>query len=88
MLPLADILAADMSGRARFTALFLPPPWWMHGFYGVPAERSLLRCRLVQHPLMVLRWLLARGAGFSGLLGNWNWVAGATHRHGGSEKNP
>jgi hypothetical protein len=88
MLPLADILAADMNGRARFAALFLPPPWWMHGFYGVPAERSLLRCRLVQHPLTVLRWLLARGAGFSGLAGNWNWVAGATNRRGGSEKNP
>jgi hypothetical protein len=34
-------------------ALFNPSPWWLHGFYGVPLEQSLLLCRIVRHPAMI-----------------------------------
>ena len=42
--------------------------------YGVPPERSLLICRTVRHPLMMVRWLLVRCSALIGLRGNWNWV--------------
>jgi hypothetical protein len=36
---------------------YYPGPWWLHGYYGVPPERSLLLCRTVRHPLTLARWL-------------------------------
>jgi hypothetical protein len=74
MMPLSDIAASDMGLRAKLAAVFNPPAWWLHGFYGVPPEQSLLVCRTLRHPAMVARWLLARGAVFVGLGGNWNWI--------------
>ena len=74
MMPLSDIAASDMGLRAKLAAVFNPPAWWLHGFYGVPLEQSLLVCRTLRHPAMVARWLLARGAVFVGLGGNWRWV--------------
>jgi hypothetical protein len=62
MVPLSEIAAADMSPLAKLTTVFDPPAWWLHGFYGVPPERSLFVCRTVQHPATVVRWLLARSA--------------------------
>jgi hypothetical protein len=62
MLPLSEIAAADIGPAAKLAALFSPSAWWLHGFYGVPPEESLLACRTVRHPLMVARWLLARAA--------------------------
>jgi hypothetical protein len=69
MMPLAEIAAANMSPLAKMSALFGPPAWWLHGFYGVPPERSLLICRTVRHPANLARWLLRRWAAASGLLG-------------------
>lgn len=74
MIPLADVVSSDMSLVGKMAAVFNPPAWWLHGFYGVPPERSLLWCRTVRHPAMVARWLLARWWGLIGLRGNWNWV--------------
>ena len=48
------------SVRAKLAALFSPPAWWLHGFYGVPPENSLLICRTVRHPAMVARWMAMR----------------------------
>ncbi len=69
MMPLAEIAAANMSTAAKMSALFGPPAWWLHGFYGVPPEQSLLVCRTVRHPANLARWLLRRWAAASGLLG-------------------
>jgi hypothetical protein len=74
MIPLADIAQSDMSLRAKLAALFDPPAWWLHGFYGVPLEQSLWICRTFRHPAMLARWLSMRVAGFAGIDGNWNWV--------------
>jgi len=60
MLPLSEIAASDMGLMAKMRALFDPPAWWLHGFYGVPPERSLRACRVVQHPWMVAHWLARR----------------------------
>ncbi|MFZ1883839.1 MAG: hypothetical protein WAU53_09620, partial [Rhodoplanes sp.] len=45
---------------AKLAAVFNPPAWWLHGFYGIPPERSLAACRTVRHPVTVLRWLAKR----------------------------
>jgi hypothetical protein len=74
MIPFSEIAASDMSLAGKLSAIFNPPAWWLHGFYGVPPERSLLICRTVRHPLMMARWLLARCSALIGLRGNWNWV--------------
>jgi hypothetical protein len=86
MLPLSDIAASDMGLRGKLAAIFNPPAWWLHGFYGVPPEQSLLVCRTLRHPAMVARWLLARGAVFAGLGGNWNWVQAVNDRRAGPEE--
>lgn len=84
MIPLSDIAASDMSLRDKLGAIFNPPAWWMHGFYGIPPQQSLLVCRIVRHPAMLARWLLARAAGLAGFGGDWNWVDRFNHRSRGS----
>jgi len=60
MVPLSEIAAADIGPLSKLAAVFNPPAWWLHGFYGVPPERSLLLCRTVRHPARVARWLARR----------------------------
>jgi hypothetical protein len=74
MIPFSEIAASDMSLAGKLSAIFNPPAWWLHGFYGVPPGQSLLMCRTVRHPLMMTRWLLARCSALIGLRGNWDWL--------------
>lgn len=67
MIPLREIAASNLAPIGKLSALFSPPPWWLHGFYGVPPEKSLLICRTVRHPVTVLKWLSKRLAVFIGL---------------------
>jgi hypothetical protein len=60
MVPLSEIAAADTGLFAKFAALFNPPAWWLHGFYGVPPHKSLLTCRTIRHPITLARWLTRR----------------------------
>jgi hypothetical protein len=60
MVPLSEIANADTGGIAKLADLFNPPAWWLHGFYGVPPENSLLICRTVRHPATLARWLARR----------------------------
>jgi hypothetical protein len=88
MIPLAEITASDMSLRKKLGAIFNPPAFWLHGFYGVPPEQSLLICRTVRHPVILARWLLARAAGLAGFAGDWNWVDAFNNRPRGSRDIP
>jgi hypothetical protein len=67
MRPLAEIAASNEKVAAKLSALFALPAWWLHGYYGVPPEQSLLLCRTVRHPATVARWLLIRCADAVGL---------------------
>jgi hypothetical protein len=67
IMPLSEIAASNLGPLGKLSALFNPPAWWLHGFYGVPLEQSLWLCRTVRHPATVLRWLLRRWAAFVGL---------------------
>ena len=60
MLPLAQIAASDMGLTGKLRALFDPPPWWLHGYYGVPPGRSLWIARTLRHPSTLARWFLRR----------------------------
>jgi hypothetical protein len=57
MIPLSEIAQAPIARTEKLGALFDPPAWWLHGFYGVPPEKSLLVVRAVRHPAMVARWI-------------------------------
>jgi hypothetical protein len=57
MLPLAQIAGADVGWMKKMKNLFDPPAWWLHGYYGVPLDSSLLTCRVVRHPATVMRWM-------------------------------
>ena len=81
MIPLAEIAASDMSLVEKLAALFNPPAWWLHGFYGVPPERSLFLSRALRHPLMVARWMLARGAASVGLGRTWSGIETHNQAH-------
>ena len=58
MMPLSEI--ANMRFATKLTALFRPSAWWLHGFYGIPLEDSLLVCRTLRHPLTLGRWFARR----------------------------
>jgi Uncharacterised nucleotidyltransferase len=60
MVPFSEIARADIGLISKLAALFNPPAWWLHGFYGVPPENSLLICRTVSHPMTLARWLTRR----------------------------
>jgi hypothetical protein len=67
IVPFAE-LARDGGGVvATMKALFDPPAFWLHGFYGVPIGRSLSYCRAVRHPATLARWLSHRLAARVGL---------------------
>jgi hypothetical protein len=68
MVPLSEIAAMTEGPRGKLNALFNPPAWWMHGFYAVPPERSLLFCRMIRHPARVAQWLLRRWLGRVGVV--------------------
>ena len=67
MVPLSEIACADIGLSAKLAVLFNPPAWWLHGFYGVPPERSLLICRTVRHPMTLARWMTRRFVAGMGL---------------------
>jgi len=46
--------------REKFELLFLPSDWWLHLYYNVPPEQSLLTIKLWRHPLRVASWLWQR----------------------------
>jgi hypothetical protein len=58
MVQLSEI--ANMPFAAKLAALFNPSAWWLHGFYAVPLDRSLLVCRTIRHPLTLVRWFAKR----------------------------
>jgi Uncharacterised nucleotidyltransferase len=60
MVPFSEIAAADTALIGKLSALFNPPAWWLHGFYGIPLGKSLLSCRTVRHPVTLTRWLTKR----------------------------
>ena len=46
--------------REKFKLLFLPSDWWLHLYYNVPPEKSLLTTKLCRHPLRIASWLWQR----------------------------
>ncbi len=58
--PLSRVLAPPRQFKAVFRELFIPSAWWMHVYYNIAPENSLLRCRLLDHPAQVLRWIMRR----------------------------
>ena len=46
--------------RERFRILFQPSDWWLHLYYNVDPEKSLLWIKCVKHPLRILNWLSRR----------------------------
>lgn len=67
MMPLSEIASSRMGVTGKLSAVFNPPAWWLHGFYGVPLDRSLLVCKTVRHPATVARWLMTRATAAAGL---------------------
>jgi hypothetical protein len=78
MIPLSEI-AGTHGIAAKASALFRPPGWWLHGFYGVPPGASLRGVMFARHPANVARWLARRAwvaakvrTYVSGAIG-WEW---------------
>ena len=60
MMPLSEIAAGDIGIVDKLAAVFNPPTWWLHGFYGIAPGKSLLTCQTIRHPARVARWLAQR----------------------------
>jgi hypothetical protein len=61
--PLRAILAGGQPTRV-LGELFSPPEWWLHAYYGVSPDRSLIGVWLGRHPWRVARWFALRASGF------------------------
>jgi len=57
-MPLSKISILDRKQKIR--ALLAPSAWWMHVFYTVPPEKSLLLVRCLRHPATLLKWVFRR----------------------------
>ena len=44
----------------RLQKLFQPSDWWLHLYYNVDPDKSLIWVKLVKHPLRILNWLSRR----------------------------
>jgi hypothetical protein len=44
------IFGSDHSLFNKLRSLFLPSDWWLHLYYGVPPERSLIPVKILRHP--------------------------------------
>jgi hypothetical protein len=64
--PLRWMFGQRRASIALLQDLFNPPEWWLHAYYGVAAERSLLLVRACRHPWRITRWFGLRFSG-SGL---------------------
>ena len=60
MKPLSAIFCGNWQFRRIWNDLFNPPTWWLHAYYGVDPDCSLVSVRLARHPLNVARWLVRR----------------------------
>ncbi len=59
--PPLSVSLARRAGLLKTTRdIFSAPDWWLHCYYGVPADRSLAGTRLFRHPVSVLGWLWRR----------------------------
>ncbi len=60
MLPLTHIINKRNSITQQFDLLFKPSDWWLHLYYNVDPEKTLIFVKLVRHPLTILKWLWKR----------------------------
>lgn len=60
MTPLSELMAGGAGVVGTLRALLDPPPWWLHAYYGVAADRSLWPCRVFRHPAKVTKWIARR----------------------------
>jgi len=60
MASLTTILLQKRHFLKTFKLLFLPSDWWLHLYYNVDPNASLLWVKLVRHPLRISNWLLRR----------------------------
>lgn len=57
---LSQVFAANLAFRNRLAMLLMPPDWWMHMYYNVDPESSLLPAKLFRHPMRLLSWFWKR----------------------------
>ena len=60
MMPLTEIRDRKLSIWSKLKHLLLPSQWWVHVFYNVPPEKSILLVRLIYHPIRLASWLKMR----------------------------
>lgn len=60
MHPLSWIFSSRHSWRQRGRLLFNPSDWWLHMYYSIDPDKSLLWIKCVKHPLKIGSWLLNR----------------------------
>lgn len=60
MLPLSQILRGRKSKIQKLRELLYPSDWWLHAFYNVSPDHSLITTRWIRHPVKIMRWLWRR----------------------------
>ncbi|MGI9316714.1 MAG: nucleotidyltransferase family protein [bacterium] len=58
--PMSQTLAQEKNPILRIAKLLQAPDWWLHGYYVVPPDRSLLMTKYLRHPNQVIKWLIRR----------------------------
>jgi len=63
----ASIAAKNIPFKKRFKQLLSPSNWWLHLYYNVHPDKSLLWVKAVRHPARIVGWLFTRA--YSRVLG-------------------
>jgi hypothetical protein len=54
---LKDVVYANIPLADKFRAIFLPSDWWLHLYYVVPPDQSLLSVKLWRHPMALVPFI-------------------------------
>ena len=57
---LRNALVTKRALSDRLILLFFPSDWWLHLYYNVDPDKSLIWVKCIKHPLRVLNWLSRR----------------------------
>jgi hypothetical protein len=58
--PMSKTMAKYSNPIRQLVHLLDAPDWWLHGFYNIKPENTIVWTRWVSHPLQIGRWIYRR----------------------------
>ncbi len=65
MQPINSVLRSKQNIRSKLSQLFFPPDWWLHLYYSVAPNKSLLNAKTIRHPYNLFKSAIKRAYSFA-----------------------